>query len=185
MIVSLIGYLFTLALGIWGVATSAELVAGGAMTASLDNLFLALFSALMAVLSFGYLAWRFNPSRLAPAGAPAAHGGAAVERYVLPEDPAYEDAHIPVFLKIWAGLLALTLIEVVLAYVQIAGVLVMLAILLVLSVIKAGMIMGWFMHLKFDHPVFSWVVVVPAAACILIMCGYFFPDSFRLLELGF
>ena len=184
MIVSLIGYLFTLALGIWGLTTSAELVARGALTASLDNLFLTLFAALMAVLSFGYLAWRFNPSRLAPAGAVAAGGGVSVERYVLPEDPAYEDAHIPLFNKIWIGLLALTVVEVVLAYVQLASVLFMLAILLLLSVIKAGMIMGWFMHLKFDHPVFSWVVVVPAVACILIMCGYFFPDSFQLLRLG-
>ena len=107
MIVSLLGYLFTLALGIWGVATSAQLAASGTMTASLDNLFLALFSALMAVLSFGYLAWRFNPSRLAPAGAAAADGGASVERYVLQEDPAYEDIHIPVFKKVWVGLLVL------------------------------------------------------------------------------
>ncbi len=183
MIVSLIGYLFTFALGIWGVATFAQLIAGGALAASLDNLFLTLFSALMAVLSFGYLAWRFNPSKLGPAA--VAGSGVSVEPYVLPEDPVYKDAHIPIFNKIWMGLLALTLIEVVLAYVQIAGVLVMLMILLVLSVIKAGMIMGWFMHLKFDHPIFSWVVVAPAAACILIMCGYFFPDSFRLLELGF
>lgn len=185
MIVSLIGYLFVLALGVWGAATAAQLVAAGVLTASLDNLFLTLFSALMAVLSFGYLAWRFNPSRLAPAGAAAGDGVAAAEPYVLPEDPAYEDTHIPLFNKIWMGLLLLTLIEVVLAYVQVAGVLVMLAILLLLSVVKAGMIMGWFMHLKFDHPAFSWVVVAPAVACILIMCGYFFPDSFRLLELGF
>lgn len=184
MIVSLIGYLFTLALGIWGVATSAQLVAGGALTASLDNLFLTLFAALMAVLSFGYLAWRFYPSNLAPAGASVA-GGAPVESYVLPADPPYEDSHITVFNKIWVGLLALTVIEVVLAYVQLATVLVMLAILIVLSVIKAGMIMGWFMHLKFDHPVFTWILVVPTVACILIMCGYFFPDSFRVLELGF
>jgi len=146
-------------------------------------LFLTLFAALMAVLSFGYLAWRFNPSNLAPAGVAAAAGGATFAPYVLPEDPTFEDAHIPIFNKIWVGLLVFTAIEVVLAYVQIAGILIMLAILMILSVVKAAMIMGWFMHLKYDHPVFSWILVLPAVACILIMCGYFFPDSFRLLDL--
>ncbi len=184
MIISLLGYVFTLALGIWGVVTAAGLIAGGALVASLDNLFLTLFAALMAVLSFGYLAWRFNPSNLAPAGVAAAADGPTFEAYVLPEDPTFEDAHIPVFKKIWAGLLVLTAIEVVLAYFQIAGILIMLAILMILSVVKAGMIMGWFMHLKYDHPMFTWIVVVPAVACILIMCGYFFPDGFRLVELA-
>jgi len=26
-------------------------------------------------------------------------------------------------------------------------------------------------------------VVIPAIGCILIMCGYFFPDGFRLVDL--
>ena len=184
MLISLLGYVFTLILGILGVVETARLIGSGTIVASLDNLFLALFWALMSVLSFGYLAWRFNPGSLAPAGAAPAAAGATFEPYVLPEDPTFEDAHIPIFKKIWVGLLLLTAIEVVLAYIQIAGILIMLAILMVLSVVKAGMIMGWFMHLKYDHPVFTWIVVLPAVGCILIMCGYFFPDSFRLLDLG-
>ncbi len=182
MLLSLIGYLFCLALGVWGFATTGQLIAHGTIAATLDNLFLAMFAALMGVTCFGYLAWRFLPVVIAPAAAAA--GGVAAPAFALPEDPAYTDSHMPLFNKIWLGLLVLTAIEVLLAYVQIAGLLVMLFILLFLSLVKAGMIMGTFMHLMFDHKTLSWIVVVPAAACICIMCGYFFPDSFRLLDLG-
>ena len=181
MLLSLIGYIFCLLLGIWGFYITGAQLAQGTLTASLDNLFLTLFAALMGVTCFGYLAWRFYPALTAP----AAGGGSAPAPagYVLPADPVYQDAHIPLFNKVWLGLLILTAVEVLLAYVQIAGVIIMLVILLVLSLIKAGMIMMSFMHLQFDHRHLKWIVVVPAIACIAIMCGYFFPDAFRLLNL--
>lgn len=183
MLLSLIGYLFCLVLGVWGFYITGVQVIHGTLTATLDNLFLTLFAALMGVTCFGYLAWRFYP--VVAAGGPARGAAkAAVPAYVLPQDPEYVDSHMPLFNKIWFGLLALTALEVVLAYVQIAGAEVMLAILMFLSLIKAAMIMACFMHLKFDHPQLSWIVVAPAVACILIMCGYFFPDSFRLLDLA-
>ncbi len=175
MLLSLIGYLFCLALGAWGFVTTGQLLASGAITATLDNLFLALFAALMGVTCFGYLAWRFYPA--------LATSGTAAPAFALPEDPPYTDAHLPLFNKIWIGLLVLTAIEVVLAYVQIAGLLIMLGILLILSLVKAGMIMSTFMHLQFDNKLLALIVVIPAVGCILIMCGYFFPDSFRLVDL--
>lgn len=178
MLLSLIGYLFCLALGAWGFYIAGASVLSGTLAASLDNLFMTLFAGLMGVTAFGYLAWRFYPA-LSAAGTAAT--GAA--RYVLPEDPEYVDSHIPMFNKIWIGLLVLTFIEVLLAYVQIAGVLVMLAILMILSLMKAGMIMAQFMHLSFDHKHLTYIVVVPAALCILILCLYAFPDAFRLLSL--
>ena len=178
MLLSLIGYLFCLALGAWGFYIAGASVLSGTLAASLDNLFMTLFAGLMGVTAFGYLAWRFYPA-LSAAGTAAT--GAA--RYVLPEDPEYVDSHIPMFNKIWIGLLILTFIEVLLAYVQIAGVLVMLAILMILSLMKAGMIMAQFMHLSFDHKHLTYIVVVPAALCILILCLYAFPDAFRLLSL--
>ena len=48
-----------------------------------------------------------------------------------------------------------------------------------------AMIMAYFMHLKFDRLVLSWAVAVPLVACILIMMAYFFPDGYRILEIGF
>ena len=178
MLLSLIGYLFCLALGAWGFYIAGASVLSGTLAASLDNLFMTLFAALMGVTAFGYLAWRFYPA-LSAAGT-AAPGAT---RYVLPEDPEYVDSHIPMFNKIWIGLLVLTAIEVLLAYVQIAGVLVMLAILLILSLMKAGMIMAQFMHLSFDHKHLTYIVVIPAVLCIVILCLYAFPDAFRLLTL--
>ena len=176
MLLSLIGYLFCLGLGAWGFLTAGQLLASGHITATLDNLFLGMVAALLGVTCFSYLAWRFYP-------AIAAGAGAAAPAYSLPEDPPYTDAHLPLFNKIWIGLLVLTAIEVVLAYVQIAGLLVMLAILLLLSLVKAAMIMATFMHLQFDNKLLAIIVVIPALACILTMCGYFFPDSFRLIDL--
>ena len=93
-------------------------------------------------------------------------------------------SHRGLFIKVWIGLLALTLVEVLLAYIQF-GLVLMLTLLMGLSLIKAGMIMAYFMHLKFDRPVLSWTVAVPLVACILIMMAYFFPDGYRILEIGF
>ena len=71
MLLSLIGYLFCLALGIWGFYVTGLQLAHGTMTASLDNLFLTMFAALMGVTCFGYLAWRFFPAVTAGGGGPS------------------------------------------------------------------------------------------------------------------
>jgi hypothetical protein len=52
---------------------------------------------------------------------------------------------------VWAGLVALTLVEVALAWVHTAPVL-MLGLLILLSVGKAAMIAWWFMHLRTFRP---------------------------------
>ncbi len=85
-------------------------------------------------------------------------------------------------LKVWAGLLGLTLAEIVLAYVQLAPGL-MLTLLMVFSIAKAAMIMAYFMHLKFDEPALSWMLVPPLIACIVALAVYLLPDSLRALEL--
>ena len=95
----------------------------------------------------------------------------------------HAESHAGLFMKVWVILLVLTLIEIFLAYIQIAKV-AMITILMVLSLVKAGMIMAYFMHLKFDKPGLSWILVVPLVTCLLIMVSYFFPDSYRILEFG-
>ena len=97
---------------------------------------------------------------------------------------AEAESHKGLFIKVWLGLLGLTLIEVLLAYIQF-DLVIMLTLLMGLSIVKAAMIMAYFMHLKFDRPVLSWTVAIPLVACILIMIGYFFPDSFRIVDFGF
>jgi len=86
------------------------------------------------------------------------------------------------FLLVWLWLVALTGIEVYLAYKHLDP-LSMLLLLIGLSVIKAGLIMAYFMHLKFER--FALVLwIVPAALlCIGLMAALFFPDGYRLLHM--
>jgi cytochrome c oxidase subunit 4 len=93
---------------------------------------------------------------------------------------AATESHIGTFVKVWIGLLVLTVIEVILGYIQFSTY-IMLTLLMGFSLVKAYMIMAYFMHLKYDKPGLSWILVPPLIACILIMMGYFFPDSFRIL----
>lgn len=84
---------------------------------------------------------------------------------------------------VWTWLLALTGIEVYLGYVNL-GTNLMLTLLLGLSVIKAVLIIAYFMHLRFERlSVFLtlWPIMVLCIALILIFA---FPDSFRIHDLG-
>ncbi len=78
--------------------------------------------------------------------------------------------------------MAITGLEVFLAYMKLNPT-PMLTILVVLSLVKAAMIMSFFMHLKYEK--FSLVLfLVPAMIfCIIMMFIFFFPDAFRLLQL--
>lgn len=84
--------------------------------------------------------------------------------------------------KVWIGLLALTMIEVLLAYVRLTPGL-MLTLLMGFSLVKAVMIVAYFMHLKFDKPALAWMLAPPLVACIVVMIAYLLPDGFRALEL--
>ena len=85
-------------------------------------------------------------------------------------------------LAVWIGLVAITFLEVFLAYEELKPT-VMLSILVVLSCVKAGMIMSWFMHLKYEK--FSLVLLlIPATIfCLCMMFIFFFPEAFRLLQM--
>ena len=81
------------------------------------------------------------------------------------------------FISIWAWLLALTLVEVFLAY-RPMSVILMLTILLGLSIIKAALIVAYFMHLKFERLSLVLTIVPMLVVCICLLF-VFFPDSFR------
>src|SRR5882724_4962466 len=96
-----------------------------------------------------------------------------------------EEAHgagVGTNIGIWVGLVANTFLEVFLAYEQLQPT-VMLTVLVILSVVKAAMIMSFFMHLKYEK--FSLVLLlVPAMIfCICMMFIFFFPEAFRLLQM--
>jgi cytochrome c oxidase subunit IV len=97
-------------------------------------------------------------------------------------EEAHAGASVGTNIAIWIGLVAITFFEVFLAYEQLQPT-VMLTILVVLSLVKASMIMAYFMHLKFEK--FSLVLLlVPAMIfCICMMFIFFFPEAFRLLQM--
>ncbi len=84
---------------------------------------------------------------------------------------------------VWMWLLVLTAVEVYLGYVNF-GTNLMLTLLLGLSVIKAVLIIAYFMHLRFERlSVFLtlWPIMV---LCIALILLFVFPDSFRIHDLG-
>lgn len=84
-------------------------------------------------------------------------------------------------LSVWAWLLALTGVEVFLAYERLA-LHVMLVLLMSLSIVKAGLIMAYFMHLKFEKMSLI-LTLVPTMVIVISLLAIFFPDSLRLLHM--
>ena len=88
------------------------------------------------------------------------------------------------YLWVWGALLLLTAVEVVLAYKQVLSPVHMLEVLLILSVVKAGLITMYFMHLKSEVPRMRWLLTISVTACFVLMWVFFFRDADRILTLG-
>jgi caa(3)-type oxidase subunit IV len=88
------------------------------------------------------------------------------------------------YLWVWGALLLLTAVEVVLAYKQVLKPVRMLEVLLVLSVVKAGLITMYFMHLKSEIPRMRWLLTISVTGCFVLMWIFFFRDADRILTLG-
>jgi len=81
------------------------------------------------------------------------------------------------FTWVWVWLVALTLVEILLAY-RPMPIHLMLVVLLGLSIIKAALIVAYFMHLKFERLSLILTLIPMLIVCILLLF-VFFPDSFR------
>ena len=75
-------------------------------------------------------------------------------------DVAKHDDSKGQYFWVWGALLVLTAIEVVLGYKQIFEPVRMLEVLLVLSIIKSALIIGYFMHLKFETAMMRWMLII-------------------------
>ena len=84
---------------------------------------------------------------------------------------------------IWIYLLALTGLELVLAYRHVFTPGLMMVVLMALSVAKAGMIMNWFMHLGTERTTLVLTLLPPLILVLALLFG-FFPDAYRLAHLG-
>ena len=91
---------------------------------------------------------------------PAPHG----------EPPAGEHAHpgAKEYLAIATVLTVLTAIEVAVFYIPSLKV-ILVPTLLTLSTVKFALVAMFYMHLKFDHRLFSWLFVVPMLIAALVI----------------
>jgi cytochrome c oxidase subunit 4 len=87
------------------------------------------------------------------------------------------------FISVWGWLLVLTGIEVFLGYKHLP-IHFMLVILMGLSIIKAALIVAYFMHLKFERLSLVLTIVPMLVICICLLF-VFFPDSFRSNDLRY
>ena len=69
-----------------------------------------------------------------------------------------------------------------LAYIQLNPIL-MLVMLLGLSLVKAALIIGYFMHMKFEHMNLV-LTIIPAMIFCILLLNVFFPDAMRLKSHG-
>ncbi len=83
------------------------------------------------------------------------------------------------FVWVWFWLVAITGIEVFLAYEHIRPE-IMLTLLVGLSTIKVAMIMAYFMHLRWEKLGLVLWLIPAMVFCICMILIFFFPDGFRL-----
>ena len=87
------------------------------------------------------------------------------------------------FISVWVWLLALTGFEVFLGYKHLP-VIYMLVILMGVSIVKAALIVAYFMHLRFERLNLI-LTIVPALVVAICLLLVFFPDSFRSKDLRY
>lgn len=87
------------------------------------------------------------------------------------------------YLSVWVILLLLSAVEVFLGYERLPLHL-MLSLLMGLSLIKAAMIIAYFMHLRFERAALIWTLL-PMWLIVTCLLFVFFPDSFRVAEFRF
>lgn len=96
-------------------------------------------------------------------------------------ESAHAEGTTRVFLIVWFWLLALTGVEVFLGYVQLELKL-MLVLLMGLSIIKAALIIAYFMHLRYERASMA-AFLMPALVIVIVLMNVFLPDSLRLLHM--
>ena len=94
---------------------------------------------------------------------------------------AHAEGTTRIFLIVWFWLLALTGVEVFLGYKQLELKL-MLVLLMGLSIVKAALIIAYFMHLRYERASMA-AVLMPALVIVIVLMNVFLPDSLRLLHM--
>jgi cytochrome c oxidase subunit 4 len=85
------------------------------------------------------------------------------------------------YIVLWAGLLAIVVVEVLLTYAHLRPLALTLA-LVALALIEAGVALMYFMHLKYERRILFWSLI-PALVFVLVMFDHFWPDAFRVTSM--
>jgi cytochrome c oxidase subunit IV len=85
------------------------------------------------------------------------------------------------YIGIWVGLLCIVGIETFLTTMHMSTHR-LLAALLLLAFIEAGIGLLYFMHLKYEKPSLFWSLV-PAVIFVLFMMNHVWPDAYRMASL--
>ena len=152
---------------------------------STDGLFFTVVPLLLALLFLvvpGLDMWKKRKEAKAlgtSEGAEVAEAHAHAE----PEEEVHFAGSYRLFFSVWVWLLVLTGFEVFLGYIHLP-VVYMLVILMGASIVKAALIVAYFMHLRFErlNLILTIVPAVVIAICLLLV---FFPDSFRAKNLRY
>jgi len=86
------------------------------------------------------------------------------------------------FTIVWVWLAVITFIEVFLAYERLRPDL-MLTLLVILSLVKATLIVSYFMHLKYEKISLALILIPSTIFCICMIIIFFLPDGARLLQM--
>ena len=85
------------------------------------------------------------------------------------------------FVMVWVWLAVITFIEVFLAYERLRPDL-MLTLPVLLSLVKAALIVSYFMHLKYEKIGLTLLLIPSTIFCICMIIIFFMPDGARLLQ---
>lgn len=162
------------ALAVVALAVAAWTLGVSRLRAGIDDLFLVAVCLLVALMaSINPVLWLYRTGFFS----------------VQDEAPAAADTHADahaasnrLFVMVWVALLVLTALEVYLGYVQINQTL-MLVIVMGASIVKAALIVAYFMHLRFERRSLILTVVPAVVVCIGLLLILFL-DSHRITKLG-
>ena len=90
---------------------------------------------------------------------------------------------LKLYIGIWLGLIAIVAIETVLAFSHLSTT-TLIASLLLLAIVEAGIALRYFMHLKYEPPALAWTLI-PAIVFALLMMNQVWPDARLLVSLHF
>ncbi|HXF81186.1 MAG TPA: cytochrome C oxidase subunit IV family protein [bacterium] len=82
----------------------------------------------------------------------------------------------------WFWLLVITLVELAIVLLHVPK-LVLATALIVMALLKAGLIVAYFMHLRYERLSFVYAVLVPMVFLAVVLWTGVFPDALNVLRL--